>query len=362
MKLPCIASHLANKPSMPLMNKICLGGSVMNPLTYIGDFPEDAYEFIRERKRAKFESLKQGGMSVAEYKGKFYALAKHASMILPTEAERGFEQREGKRDRHSCDYGGAPLRTRGYSGRGYHSQSSRPIHATIPAFDVDYTGYSSSSSVHTSQGSSSRHVGYRGYSSHSGSFHSPTSRMGCFECGDMGHFVRDCLRTECGGYGGYRRSFLLLCFFETSTCIIPVFHRPGTVLFDLSLTYSYVSTYFTSSMDILCESLDLPVHISTPIGDYVVVDRVYQLCIVTLMGYDTHADLKRGCLAYLALIRDTSVETPILESIPVVSEFSEVFLINLPSLQPDCVIDFCIDIELDTQPISIPHYRIAPAE
>ena len=42
----------------------------------------------RERKRAEFEGLQQNGMSVAEYEGKFHALARHASMILPTEAER----------------------------------------------------------------------------------------------------------------------------------------------------------------------------------------------------------------------------------------------------------------------------------
>ncbi|XP_069142828.1 uncharacterized protein [Solanum lycopersicum] len=41
----------------------------------------------RERKRAEFEGLQQNGMSVAEYEGKFHALARHASMILPTEAE-----------------------------------------------------------------------------------------------------------------------------------------------------------------------------------------------------------------------------------------------------------------------------------
>lgn len=33
--------------------------------------------------------LQQGGMSVAQYEGKFHALDRHASMILPTEAERG---------------------------------------------------------------------------------------------------------------------------------------------------------------------------------------------------------------------------------------------------------------------------------
>ena len=33
------------------------------------------------------------------------------------------------------------------------------------------------------------------------------------------------------------------------------------------------------------------IRVSTPVGDSVVVDRVYRLCIVTLMGYDTHVDL-----------------------------------------------------------------------
>ena len=42
----------------------------------------------RESKRAEFEGLQQGGMSVAEYESKFHALARHASIILPTEAER----------------------------------------------------------------------------------------------------------------------------------------------------------------------------------------------------------------------------------------------------------------------------------
>ena len=53
-----------------------------------------------------------------------------------------------------------------------------------------------------------------------------------------------------------------------------------------------MSTYFSPSLDILCESLDLPIRVSTPVGDFVVVDRVYRFCTITLMGYDTHADLK----------------------------------------------------------------------
>ncbi|XP_069145670.1 uncharacterized protein [Solanum lycopersicum] len=389
--------------------------------------------------------------------------AKELEMIR----REGFEQREGKRTRYSGDYGGAPPRGRGYLGRGYHPQSSRPIHAAIPASEAGYAGHNSSSSVHTSQGSSSRPVVRGGHSGHSGSSHQPASRRGCFECGDMGHFVRDCPRTRRGGLlqdsqastsraaqppardgaqngrggshsgrdgspsvrgggrggsqsnGGRSHCYAFPGRLEAEasdaviTGIIPVCHRSAIVLFDPGSTYSYVSTNFAPSLDILCESLYLPIRVSTPVGDSVVVDQVYRLCSVTLMGYDTHANLKvlemiyfdvilgmdwlssyhtilnchaktitlampgipivecrgtlsypskgvisflkarqlvqRGSLAYLAHIRDTSIETPMLESIPVVSEFSEVFPTDLRGLPPDRDIDFSELKELKEQ-------------
>ena len=57
-----------------------------------------------------------------------------------------------------------------------------------------------------------------------------------------------------------------------------------------------------------------------------------------------------------------SIDTPMLESIPVVSEFSKVFPTDLPGLPLDRDIDFCIDVEPGTRPISIPPYRMAPTE
>ncbi|XP_069148332.1 uncharacterized protein [Solanum lycopersicum] len=73
--------------------------------------------------------------------------------------------------------------------------------------------------------------------------------------------------------------------------IIPVCHRPATVLFDPGSTYSYMSTYFDPSLDILCESLDLPIRVSTPIGDSVVVDQVHSAYSHSSLSYGT-AELK----------------------------------------------------------------------
>ncbi|XP_070050589.1 uncharacterized protein [Nicotiana tomentosiformis] len=47
---------------------------------------------------------------------------------------------------------------------------------------------------------------------------------------------------------------------------------------------------------------------------------------------------------------------------PAVNEFWEVFPDELPGIQPDREIDFRIDVIPGTQPISIPPYRMAPAE
>ena len=45
-----------------------------------------------------------------------------------------------------------------------------------------------------------------------------------------------------------------------------------------------------------------------------------------------------------------------------VQEFLDVFPSDLPGVPPDRDIDFAIDLEPGTKPISIPPYRMAPAE
>ncbi|XP_070043286.1 uncharacterized protein [Nicotiana tomentosiformis] len=75
------------------------------------------------------------------------------------------------------------------------------------------------------------------------------------------------------------------------TGIVPVFHRDASVLFDPGSTYSYVSSYFASYLVVPLDSLSASMHVSTSVGDSIVVDHVYRLCVVTIGSLETSADL-----------------------------------------------------------------------
>ena len=61
-------------------------------------------------------------------------------------------------------------------------------------------------------------------------------------------------------------------------------------------------------------------------------------------------------------MHDIKAEAPTLQSVPIVNEFPDVFPEELQDLPPEREIEFTVDVLPDTQPISIPPYRMAPAE
>ncbi|XP_070054713.1 uncharacterized protein [Nicotiana tomentosiformis] len=208
--------------------------------------------------------------------------------------------------------------------------------------------------------------------------------------------------------------------------MVPVFHRDASVFFDPRSTYSYVSSYFAPYLDASRDSLSSPIYVSTPVGDSIIVDRVYRSSLVAIVGFETKVDIlllsmvdfdvilgmdwlspyhaildfhattltlgmpvlpqlerrgaldyfpnmvvsflkaqrmvEKGCDAYLAYVRDTSVDTPTVESVLVVRDFPDIFIVDLSGMPPDKDIDFGIDLLPGTQPISIPPYRMSPAE
>ena len=65
----------------------------------------------------------------------------------------------------------------------------------------------------------------------------------------------------------------------------------ASVLFDPGSTFSYVSSAFSTSLNLNCELLDVPIRVSTPVGEFVIVEKVYMSCLVMVVGRNTHVDL-----------------------------------------------------------------------
>ncbi|XP_070045207.1 uncharacterized protein [Nicotiana tomentosiformis] len=73
--------------------------------------------------------------------------------------------------------------------------------------------------------------------------------------------------------------------------IVLIYHVDDSLLFVMGSNYSYVLSYFVSYLDMPYGSLGIPIYISIPVGDSIMVDRVYYSCVVTIGGYETKVDL-----------------------------------------------------------------------
>ena len=71
--------------------------------------------------------------------------------------------------------------------------------------------------------------------------------------------------------------------------------------------------------------------------------------------------LRKGCQGYLAYVVETGNGT-LVDEIPVVREFPDVFPDDIVGLPPEKEVEFTIDLIPRNEPISIPPYRMAPAE
>ncbi|XP_070050905.1 uncharacterized protein [Nicotiana tomentosiformis] len=144
----------------------------------------------------------------------------------------------------------------------------------------------------------------------------------------------------------YRSCVVTIGSFETSVDILLI----DVVDFDVILGMDWLSPYHaildcqaktvTLAMPGLphLECKEIPGHSTSRVISYVRARRM----------------VEKGCLAYLAHIRYSSVDVASKDLVPVFREFLDVFPADLPRMPPDKDIDFCIDLALGTQPISIP--------
>ena len=72
--------------------------------------------------------------------------------------------------------------------------------------------------------------------------------------------------------------------------------------------------------------------------------------------------LRKGCQGYLAYVVETGKEGTLVDVIPIVREFPDVFPYDIARLPPEREVEFTIDLISGTEPIYIPPYRMAPAQ
>ena len=68
--------------------------------------------------------------------------------------------------------------------------------------------------------------------------------------------------------------------------------------------------------------------------------------------------LYKGYLYHLVSVKDLKREVPSIDSVSIVNEFQDVFQKDLPGIPPEREIDFCVDLDPNAKPISIPPYRM----
>ena len=213
---------------------------------------------------------------------------------------------------------------------------------------------------------------------------------------------------------------------DVVTGIISILYHDAYALVDPRATHSFASKPFLDRFQIETQPLEGLMRVSLPVRDLLLVDRVVRDSRVLIEGQEFPADLvalnmrdfdvvlgmdwlsrhratldcykkevklhrpgklevkfrgmcrelssnmisamvaqrmlRKGCQGYLAYVVETENEGTLVDEIPVVIEFPNVFPNDIASLPPDREVEFTIDLIPGIEPISIPPYRMAHAE
>ncbi|XP_070036688.1 uncharacterized protein [Nicotiana tomentosiformis] len=175
---------------------------------------------------------------------------------------------------------------------------------------------------------------------------------------------------------------------DVVTGMLTIFSHDAYTLIDLRSTLSCIASFVAGKFGIVPEILSDHFAVSTPIGELIIARRVYRGITVTVSSRQISADLVElemldfdaimgmewlaACYATIDCRVKTTrfhfLDEPVLEWVSntatprVVKEYADVFPDELPGVPPEREIDFGIDLLLGTQPISIPPYKMAPAE
>nr|GFA71104.1 reverse transcriptase domain-containing protein [Tanacetum cinerariifolium] len=187
---------------------------------------------------------------------------------------------------------------------------------------------------------------------------------GCFECGATGHFKRDCpkLKNKDGekanapewvyavGNAEKRGNASRDLDSNVVTYTFLLNNRYASILFDTGSDRSFISTAFSTLIDIIL----------TPLGSSYDVELADVISCLKAQEY-----MAKGCQIFLAHIyakkEEDRSEGKQLEDVPVVRDYPEVFPKDLPGFPPAQPLEFQIDLIPRAALVARAPYRLAPS-
>ncbi|CAJ2642347.1 unnamed protein product [Trifolium pratense] len=364
-------------------------------------FPED----VRGKKEIEFLELKQGDMSVTEYAAKFVELAKfypHYSADtaefskcikfengLRPEIKRaiGYQKiREfsdlvsscriyeadtkahykimNERKSRSQPSRGKPYSTPADKGKSRVNDERKSVRKAVPnevvCFNCGEKGHKSN--VCDVDAKRCFRCGRKGHMQ----TECKHSDAVCFNCKEEGHIGSQCTKPKRAQSGG--KVFALAGTQTASedrlirgTCFIN--HIPLITIIDTGATHCFVAADCVSRLGLKLSSRNGEMVIETPAKGSVTTSLVCSRCPLSMFGeveLVTTKQLKRLALEgnqLFSLMASLSIENQaVIDKLPVVCEFPEVFPDEIPEVPPEREVEFSIDLVPGTKPVSMAPY------
>ncbi|GJR62548.1 putative reverse transcriptase domain-containing protein, partial [Tanacetum coccineum] len=238
-----------------------------------------------------------------------------------------------------------------------------------------------------------------------------------FECGAQGHFKRECPKLKNnnhgnqGGNGNAPAKVYAIGHVGTKpdsnvmTGMFLLNNRYASILFDTGADRSFMSTAFSSQIDITPTTLDHYYDVELADRRIIGLNTISRGCILNFLNHPFNIDLMpvklgsfdtiigmdwlannqgnetrlniisctkiqkymiKGCHIFLAYVTTKKTEDKSegkrLEDVPIIRDFPEVFFDDLSGLPPTQQVEFQIDLIPGAAPVARAPYRLAPFE